>query len=235
MNRIIAYYRVSTQEQGQSGLGLDAQRARVHEWAEREGHEIAAEYTEVESGGKRDRPRFHQAAQKAKELGCPVVTAKLDRLARSVRFLTDLDEAGIDFLALDVPGMQDTASGRLMRNMMMTVAEWERNVISERTKAGLKEAKKRGKKLGAASPNYGKNRTLPIGHEARAMAAAKKKEETEHFRKNIRTMIQPLKDAGWSYQAMAQWLMDNRILTSNDSLKWNKSSVYKIFYGDRYT
>lgn len=103
MGNIIAYYRVSTKRQGQSGLGLDGQKAAVEEFARRQGVTILRDYTEVESGKRSDRPELAKAIGHAKLAKVTLVVARLDRLARNVAFLSSLMESGIDFIACDNP------------------------------------------------------------------------------------------------------------------------------------
>lgn len=141
--RYIAYYRVSTQQQGQSGLGLEAQREAVHRYLNGGPWELVAEFTEVESGKHADRPELIKAMQAAKRQKATLLIAKLDRLSRNVHFLSGLLESGVGFVACDMPEANKT-----MVQLMAVLAEWERDQISERTKAALAAAKARGVKLG---------------------------------------------------------------------------------------
>lgn len=141
----VAYYRVSTQKQGQSGLGLDAQRTAVLTHVA--GREIIEEFTEVESGKKTDRPELRRAIALARKHKATLVIAKLDRLARNVRFIAELMESDVDFIACDLP-----TANKLTIQIMAAIAEHERDIISERTKASLAAAKERGIILGAANP-----------------------------------------------------------------------------------
>jgi DNA invertase Pin-like site-specific DNA recombinase len=148
MSPLVAYYRVSTQKQGRSGLGLEAQRKAVVSFAEAEGFEIVAEFTEVETGKGSDaldrRPQLKAALKAAKKARCEVAVAKLDRLSRDVAFISGLMAQRVPFIV--------TALGRnvdpFMLHIYAAVAEQERTKISERTKAALAAAKARGVKLG---------------------------------------------------------------------------------------
>ena len=143
-NCIVAYYRVSTKKQGDSGLGLQAQVDAVARYAEAHGLCVSAEFTEVETGtSKRMRPEIQNAIAAAKERGCRLVIAKLDRLARNVKFVSTLMESGVDFVACD-----NQNANTLTIHILAAVAEDEAKRISERTKAGLAVAKARGTKLG---------------------------------------------------------------------------------------
>lgn len=144
----VTYYRVSTQRQGQSGLGLEAQRSAVQNYLA--GKEIIAEYTEVESGRKSDRPQLTAALALAKKHKATLVIAKLDRLARNVHFISGLLESGVQFVAVDMP-----EADRTFLQMAAVFAEWEARKISERTKAALQAAKERGTKLGSPDPLRG--------------------------------------------------------------------------------
>ncbi len=140
----VSYLRVSTQRQGVSGLGIDAQRAAVEGYLKSIGGTLLEERIEVESGSKNSRPILVQSIAQAKRLGATLVIAKLDRLARNVAFVSALMETGVEFVAVDFP-----AANKLLIHIMAAVAEHERMLISERTKAALAVAKSRGVRLGA--------------------------------------------------------------------------------------
>ena len=148
MAKFVAYYRVSTDRQGQSGLGLDAQREAV---ARHIGQaELVAEFTEVESGRKNDRAQLAHALSLAKRTKATLVIAKLDRLARNVHFVTGLLESGVSFVCADMP-----EADRTFLQMMAVFAEWEARKISERTKAALAQVKAQGRTLGSPTPEIG--------------------------------------------------------------------------------
>jgi len=138
----IAYYRVSTDRQGASGLGLDAQRQAVglHVGT----GQLIAEYTEIESGRRHtNRPQLLAALAECRKRRAVLLIARLDRLARNVAFIANLMESGADFVACDMP-----TANRLTIHILAAVAEHEREMISKRTKAALAEAKRRGTRLG---------------------------------------------------------------------------------------
>jgi DNA invertase Pin-like site-specific DNA recombinase len=143
--KFVAYYRVSTNRQGKSGLGLEAQRAAVATYLNGGDWSIVAEFTEVESGRRSDRPALDQALAAARLHRASLVVSKVDRLTRSVAFLARLLEAGVDVRFADLPQIEG-ATGRFLQ--MVAVAELEAGMISARTKAALAAAAKRGKKLG---------------------------------------------------------------------------------------
>lgn len=146
--KFISYFRVSTDRQGVSGLGLDAQRAAVEQFLRlRPGADdstpVLAEFTEIESGSKNDRPQLALALQACRKHRATLLIAKLDRLARNVAFIANLMESATDFVAVDMPH-----ASRLVLHVMAAFAEHEREMISQRTKAALAAAKARGVKLG---------------------------------------------------------------------------------------
>lgn len=147
MKKIISYIRVSTQKQGMSGLGLEAQQKAVQQYLAEQGAELVAEYVEVESGRKTDkqRPELAKALEACKKQKAVLVVAKLDRLARNVHLISGLMESKVKFVCLDMP-----EANELTLHVMAAFAEYEAKRISERTKAALAVAKERGVKLGAA-------------------------------------------------------------------------------------
>ena len=161
--KFIAYYRVSTARQGQSGLGLEAQRTAVIEWLNGGSHELVAEFTEVETGtSKRLRPEL-AAAKKA---GATLVIAKLDRLARNVAFVSKLMETKVEFVAVDMP-----TANRLTIHIIAAMAEHEAEMISARTKAALRAAKARGTLLGSANPKIRQHAVPGLARAAVASTA----------------------------------------------------------------
>lgn len=172
--KYIAYFRVSTERQGVSGLGLEAQQISVGQYVSRTGGELLAEYVEVESGKKSDRPQLNAAITKAKKLGAILLIAKLDRLARRVHFISGLMETGVQFRAADMPN-----ADRFMLHVYAAMAEEEARRISERTRSALQAAKARGVKLGTscrplADANH--NNALTHAREIGPVIAALKKQ-----------------------------------------------------------
>ena len=143
MESIISYYRVSTQKQGNSGLGIEAQRATVTDYAQRAGALVVAEFIEVESGKRNNRPQLAEAIAEAKRTGATLVIAKLDRLARNAGFVFALRDAGVKFIACDIPEANTLTVG-----IFAVMAQHEAELISTRTRAALQAKKARGEKLG---------------------------------------------------------------------------------------
>ena len=160
--KAVAYYRVSTKKQGQSGLGLDGQQAALEQYIAQNAGQIIGTYREVETGKRADRPELLKAIAHAKRSKATLVVAKLDRFSRNVAFLSRLMESGIDFVACDNPH-----ANRFTCHILAAVAEHEAAMISERTKAALASAKRRGIKLGSSRPNHWE------GREDRRRAAQK--------------------------------------------------------------
>lgn len=137
--KAVTYYRVSTAAQGRSGLGLEAQRMAVADVCRARGLDIIAEFTEVESGKRADRPELTEALRRAKLAGATLVVAKLDRLSRSVAFLSALQDSGAKFIAADMP-----EANELTVHILAAVAQAERKAISTRTREALGAARERG-------------------------------------------------------------------------------------------
>jgi DNA invertase Pin-like site-specific DNA recombinase len=141
--KFISYIRVSTASQGRSGLGLEAQKKAVLDFLNGGKWELLAEFTEVESGNRNDRPELKKALDRCRLTGATLIVAKIDRLARDAAFLLSMRDAGVDFVAADMPD-----ANRMTVGIMAIIAEYERDAISARTKAALQAAKARGVRLG---------------------------------------------------------------------------------------
>jgi len=205
---LIAYLRVSTARQGESGLGLEAQRTKVEAMAAERGAVVVAEYVEVESGRKADRPQLAAALAEARKRRAVVAVAKLDRIARDAEFVLRLSrEAEANGMAgfwfADLPDVDATTSaGRMVLTVMASVAEFEARRISERTREALAAAKARGVKLGGIRPG-----TIRENAAAKARAVA----DAE----NLRPLLAALKAQGASLREMATALAGAGCTTRN--------------------
>jgi DNA invertase Pin-like site-specific DNA recombinase len=221
MQRLIAYYRVSTTKQGISGLGLEAQEAAVAAYAKATGGTIVRAYREVESGKKAERPQLAKALADAKRSRATLVIAKLDRLARNVHFLSGLMEAGVDFVACDNP-----TANRLTLHILAAVAEDEAKRISDRTKAALAAYKARGGVLGSARP--GAHR-LTGGANAKAALRAGEaaKADADAAYEDIAMKMAGMRTGGMSLADIAASLNIEGHTTRRGKL-WNKMQVARV-------
>jgi DNA invertase Pin-like site-specific DNA recombinase len=212
--KFVAYYRVSTQKQGQSGLGLEAQQAAVAAYLNGGAWELVGEFIEVETGKGANaldrRPQLRAALDASRKHGATLIIAKLDRLARNVHFVSGLLETGCDFVAADMP-----QANKVMIQMHAVMSEWERDQISARTKAALAAAKARGVKLGTAGPaNLKRN----IGERVAAADA---------FASKLSAVIQSFKAAGMSQRRMVEELNQIGIGAPNGGT-WRLNQLQRV-------
>jgi DNA invertase Pin-like site-specific DNA recombinase len=182
VGNFVAYFRVSTDRQGQSGLGLEAQRTAVMNYLNGGSWKLVAEFTEIESGKNSDRAQLRAAQAACKKHKATLVIAKLDRLSRNVHFLSGLMEAGTKFVAVDNPN-----ANKLTIHILAAVAEDERERISARTVAALAAAKARGTKLGN-----------PRLADACAAVNAARQEAADAFAAGVLPMIREIQATGTS-------------------------------------
>lgn len=208
MQAFVAYYRVSTGKQGASGLGLEAQREAVARHVTGRG-ELAAEFTEIESGKRSDRPELTKALALCRRKRAALIIAKLDRLARNVAFVSRVLESGAEIVCCDMP-----SANRLMLHMVAAFAEYEREQVSARTKAALARAKARGVRLGCPTP-----RPELATRAARAKAAA--------FRATVLPPLLDMQARGFTMREMAGAMNAHGIPTSRCG-QWHPSTVYYL-------
>jgi len=218
--RAIAYYRVSTERQGASGLGLQAQRKAVADYLASVGATLLEEYTEIESGKRNDRPVLAKALAACRRHKAKLVIAKLDRLARNVHFISGLMESKVEFAACDFP-----AAGRFMLHVLAAVAEHEAAMISKRTKEGLAAAKARGVVLGSPHPEIGAAIGLP-----RAVAACKAKADT--FATIALPAIRKLRAEGKTLREIASALDASGIAAPRGGQWWPQAVANVIARGE---
>ena len=200
-------------------MGLDAQRAAVEQFCLARGCDVLAEFTEVESGKRNDRPELAKAMHRAKVTGATLVIAKLDRLSRNAAFLLQLQESGVRFVAADMPEACNLTVG-----ILALVAQQEREAISARTKAALAAARARGQRLG--NPNG----AAPLRRAAKGNSAAVQalKAGADHHASNLQPVIQDLRAQGvTSLPALAKSLNELKMETARGG-RWHPSSVRNL-------
>lgn len=216
----VAYYRVSTSKQGESGLGLDAQRTAVQNYVSSRGP-ILASFTEVETGKKADRPQLAAALAASRKLGATLVIAKLDRLARNVAFIAKLMEDATDFVACDMP-----AANKLTLHILASMAEFEAKQISDRTRAGLAVVKQELKDKGFRVSKRTGNKFTKLGNPNWTKALVKANANRKYMRTpdRIYGMLDSLRKEGRSFQAIADHMNELGIRTPGGS-QWYATSV----------
>lgn len=217
--KLVSYLRVSTQQQGRSGLGLEAQREAIEAYVRTRGGQVIQSFTEVESGGANDRPELAKALHLAKVTGATLVIAKLDRLSRNAAFLLTLRDSGVRFVAADMPDANELTVG-----IMALVAQQEREAISRRTREALAAAKRRGVTLGnpngaAALRRAGKGNSASL----RAIQS-----NADRHADDLRPVVEEIRRTGAiSLGAIAAELNARGMLTRRGG-RWHKSSVKNL-------
>ena len=213
--KYVIYYRVSTDKQGRSGLGLEAQRKQVNDYLQSKPDAVVvAEYTEVESGKKVNRDALNDAVTTVKKHKAVLLVAKLDRVARNVKlFLELLDQVKIEFT--DLPALSNgTSDSRLVLTQLAAFAEWEAAKISERTKAALSAKKARGEPMGI------------MGKENIKATNGKRKEQADDFAKQIAGMLIPLA-ATMSQRKLVNYLNQHGV-KSPTGKEWRLNSLQNV-------
>ena len=215
--RYISYIRVSTQKQGRSGLGLEAQQAAIGGYLQSNGGKLVGEYQEVESGRHNDRVQLAEALRQCRLLGAVLLIAKLDRLSRNAVFLLQLQDSGVDFVCCDMPG-----ANRMTIGVMALVADQEARFISDRTKAALQAAKARGVHLGnpMGAAAFGNRRGSAQGAEAVKVQADARAEQ-------LADVVRGMREAGMSFAKMADRLNADGYLTARGG-KWHPATVRNL-------
>lgn len=212
----VAYYRVSTQKQGKSGLGLEAQQKMVSDFISVNAGKLVAEYTEVESGKHAERPKLIEAMKHANLIGGKLLVGKLDRLSRDLHFITSLQKSRVDFVVCDLPGCDSFTI-----NIYGALAQREREMISARTKAGLAAAKARNIKLGT------NNLRPELVREASAKGVLAIKRNASDFASKVRPVIEAMLEQGKSLRAIASELEKLGVQTARGGA-WTPTAVRNV-------
>jgi DNA invertase Pin-like site-specific DNA recombinase len=218
MKPIVAYLRVSTAQQGKSGLGLDAQREAIARFIEAQGYSLAGAFVEVETGKGADaldrRPQLAAALAQARKARCPVIVAKLDRLSRDVAFISGLMAQRVPFVVAELGADVDP----FMMHIYAALAEKERRLISERTRAALARKKAQGASLG--------NRTNLA--EAQEKGAASNRAAAEAFAGNVLPLVRQIEASGIdSYRGIAAALNARGVRTARGGA-WHATTVRNL-------
>jgi len=217
--KFVSYCRVSTTKQGASGLGLEAQQATIARYLNGGRWDLLAEFVEVESGKKDDRPQLAKALQHCRNTGATLVIAKLDRLSRDLHFISSLQKAGIEFVACDMP-----SANKFTVHIFAALAEHEREMISQRTKAALSALKARGVKLGKPQ-----NLSKAAADKGAAIASAARTAKADEFAAQVGPMIRAYQADGLSLNGIATKLNADSILTARGkSGAWTPTAVKNL-------
>jgi DNA invertase Pin-like site-specific DNA recombinase len=210
--KFVAYFRVSTDKQGKSGLGLDAQRHAIQQYLNGGSWSLVGEFTEVESGKRNERPELHKALAACKRHKAKLVIAKLDRLSRNLAFIATLMDSGVEFVAVDNPH-----ANKLTIHILAAVAQHEREMIAQRTKDALQAAKARGVVLGN-----------PKLADVRDRAVASVKADADRFAKNVAPIIREIQSSGaTSHRGIARALNARGVATARGG-HWTAVQVGSI-------
>lgn len=210
MKKAIVYYRVSTERQGRSGLGLDAQKNTVEQFVRAFQYKVINALTEIESRKKDNRPVLLEALKQCRKHNATLLIAKLDRLGGNVAFISALLKAKVDFIAVDNPN-----ASKLMVHIMAAFAEHERDMISERTKAALEAAKRRG---------------VELGTNGKYVLSKVNKNNADEFALKMKSIIDQIKDSGMTtVREIVHELNSRKIPTyRNKNTRWHNNTVQNI-------
>jgi DNA invertase Pin-like site-specific DNA recombinase len=218
--RFIAYYRVSTKRQGQSGLGLEAQQQLVHQYLNGGKWQLVQEVIEIESGGNNDRAKLKEAIRLCRAWRATLVIAKLDRLSRSVKLIADLMEEGVQFVVAESPEMT-----HLTVHIMAAVAEHERRAISDRTKAALAAAKRRGTRLGGDRGGL----TKVTRSKGTSISVAVRVDKAKRTAQDLLAVINRLREQGiGSAKGIAKALNKDNTPTPSGKGQWQTTTVQRV-------
>ena len=229
----VAYYRVSTDKQGIRGLGIKAQKTAVKTYL-KDKYPPDFEFTEVESGKKSKRPELEKALALCKKEKGILIVAKLDRLSRDLHFITSIDKAKIDFLCCDMP-----QADKFTINIMGTMAQWEREQISKRTRSALAELKRKGKKLGWHNPKIKKalkaywkenKKSAPVGRPPKKKMIRPKDfiSQADSFAEKLKPVLSLLIEQGLTLEQTAKKLQSMGIKTRQGHNIWGITQIVRL-------
>jgi DNA invertase Pin-like site-specific DNA recombinase len=221
MAGLVIYRRVSTRDQGQSGLGLEAQRATTEAYARQYGAPIIGIYTEVETGTTSDRPDLKRAIAHARRSKATLVISKLDRLARNVAFTSALMQSGVNFVCCDNPH-----ANKLTIHILAAIAEHEAEMISQRTKEALAAYKARGGKLGGQRPEC-RNLSPEARRKGAQKAGEAARQAADEAYTDLLPTVQELKAEGLSLRAIAEKLNAEGHTTRRGRF-WNPVQIARL-------
>ena len=217
--KFVSYLRVSTQRQGKSGLGLEAQREAVTGYLNGGSWTLVAEIVEIESGKRSDRPELATALSLCRLHRATLLVAKLDRLARNVAFISALMEAGVKFVAVDLP-----QANELTVHIMAAMAEYEAKAISTRTKAALAAAKARGTQLGGLRWDI-----TNVSAKGRVEALKTRQTDAAKYRADVLPVITSLQAKGTTtLREIASMLNAGEVPTPTGKGEWSATQVMRL-------
>ncbi len=225
MAKFISYYRVSTARQGRSGLGLAAQEAAVRDLISTNGDRLIVEFTEVESGKNRDRPKLAEALDRCRLTGATLVVAKMDRLSREAGFIRELIAGDVSIQFCDLPSVPVGPAGRMFLGVMAELAELERGLISQRTRDAMAAAKKRGQTFGnpcGAAPLV-KHRKRGIRNSLRVRAA-----KADNFAQRLAPVIADIRAEGTGTSAAIAHELNERDIQAPRGGQWSTKQVQRV-------
>jgi len=217
MKNYVGYFRVSTAEQGKSGLGLESQKTMVDNFVNLNKGTLINNFTEIETGtSKRKRTEIYKAIDFAKQNNAVLIIAKIDRLARNVFFVSSLMEAGVEFVACDLP-----QATNFTIHLYAALAEMEAKLISERTKSALAEKVKKGYSLGTP-------KNLTDEGKLKGLQVIRKKAIDNKTNIQSTALIVEYRKKGCSYDKIAETLNKLNFTTSHGK-KHNSTSVLRLY------
>jgi DNA invertase Pin-like site-specific DNA recombinase len=218
--KFISYLRVSTQRQGKSGLGLDAQRKAVTDYLDGGKWELMEELVEVESGKSKDRPKLIEALRLCRVYNATLLVAKLDRLARNVAFVSALMEAKVKFVAVDLP-----EANELTVHIMAAMAEYEAKAISARTKAALAAARERGVRLGGKREGFS---ISDYGKQGRSLSLKARRAKTAAWASDLLPVVRDIQGQGSTSLRQIAAVLNDRGIPTRRGGQWTAVQVQRL-------